>query len=228
MHRHRRRTPTRAARSSPTASRRPTATPNDTPWWAEYDVTNLWQDFADRQRHARGPAASATTTSPAARRNDLILGELGNDTIQGDGSIDYVSPGQPDDRADGGIPAVAARRRLRHGAGCTDRAVNPICDPTGASSSTRRSSARTDGEDYIEGNGGNDVVFGGLGQDDIVGGSSDFFSLTRRQAARRRRLRRSPTLPRVGDVGRDLIFGGAGTQIGYDNGVDTPARGRAR
>ncbi len=32
--------------------------------------------------------------------------------------------------------------------------------------------AATDGDDYIEGNGGNDVIFGNLGQDDIIGGSS--------------------------------------------------------
>ena len=33
----------------------------------------------------------------------------------------------------------------------------------------------TDGDDYIEGNGGNDTIFGGLGQDDIVGDSSDLY-----------------------------------------------------
>ena len=32
-----------------------------------------------------------------------------------------------------------------------------------------------DGDDYIEGNGGNDAIFGGLGQDDIVGDSSDLY-----------------------------------------------------
>ena len=32
-----------------------------------------------------------------------------------------------------------------------------------------------DGDDYIEGNGGNDTIFGGLGQDDIVGDSSDLY-----------------------------------------------------
>ena len=47
--------------------------------------------------------------------------------------------------------------------------------------------ATTDGQDYIEGNGGNDIVFGGLGQDDIVGGSSDFFSLDHAVPAPRRR-----------------------------------------
>ena len=55
----------------------------------------------------------------------------------------------------------------------------------------------TDGDDYIEGGGGNDVIFGNLGQDDIVGGSSDLFSLT---------------TPAQRPDGADLIFGGAGTR----------------
>ena len=37
--------------------------------------------------------------------------------------------------------------------------------------------ATTDGDDYIEGNGGHDTIFGDLGQDDIVGDSSDLFGL---------------------------------------------------
>ena len=49
---------------------------------------------------------------------------------------------------------------------------------SGRSRSSARSSARTDGDDYIEGGGGNDVIFGNQGQDDIIGGSSDLFSLT--------------------------------------------------
>ena len=32
--------------------------------------------------------------------------------------------------------------------------------------------AATDGDDYIEGNGGSDSVCGGLGEDDLVGGST--------------------------------------------------------
>ena len=57
------------------------------------------------------------------------------------------------------------------------------------------STPATDGQDYIEGDGGNDIVFGGLGQDDIVGGSSNFFSLTD---------------PNMRPDGADLIFGGSG------------------
>ena len=56
-----------------------------------------------------------------------------------------------------------------------------------------------DGDDYIEGNGGNDLIFGNLGQDDIIGGSSNLFSLT---------------TPAQRPDGTDLIFGGAGTDIG--------------
>src|SRR5205085_5999614 len=58
-----------------------------------------------------------------------------------------------------------------------------------------------DGDDYIEGGGGSDVIFGGLGQDDIVGGSSSMFSLTS---------------PSQRPDGADLVFGGAGTQVGRD------------
>src|SRR5262249_4066121 len=71
----------------------------------------------------------------------------------------------------------------------------------------------TDGDDYIEGNGGNDVVFGNLGQDDIVGDSSDLFSLTT--------LDRRP-------VGADLLFGGAGTHIGRNDLGDVGANGHGR
>ncbi|UUZ54428.1 hypothetical protein LP419_39775 [Massilia sp. H-1] len=54
----------------------------------------------------------------------------------------------------------------------------------------------TDGDDYIEGNGGNDVIFGNLGQDDIIGGSSNMFSLTTADR-------------RTEGTGADLLFGGA-------------------
>src|SRR5205814_5978309 len=59
--------------------------------------------------------------------------------------------------------------------------------------------APTDGDDYIEGNGGNDTIFGDLGQDDIIGDNSNLFSLD--------------NLDRRRPVGADLIFGGTGTDI---------------
>src|SRR5256886_10504630 len=71
----------------------------------------------------------------------------------------------------------------------------------------------TDGDDYIEGSGGNDVIFGNLGQDDISGGSWSLFSLTSR-------LQRPD--------GADLICGGAGTDIARNDLGDTAATGHAR
>ncbi|MGC9329054.1 MAG: hypothetical protein ACP5I1_15575, partial [Candidatus Hinthialibacter sp.] len=59
----------------------------------------------------------------------------------------------------------------------------------------------SDGDDYIEGAGGADVIFGNLGQDDIIGGSSDLFGLT---------------APEQRPDGSDLIFGGAGVRTGIN------------
>ena len=74
-------------------------------------------------------------------------------------------------------PLIAATSHVgasRTPGGC----VGTVCDPLGPLTTVASFEATTDGQDYIEGGGGNDVVFGGLGQDDILGGSSDFFSLT--------------------------------------------------
>lgn len=110
--------------------------------------------------------------------DDQVFGQLGDDVIQGDGSIGTVG-------ADGRIVRSVGAARAE-GAGQA-LVVN---------ASTENDA--TDGDDYLEGNGGNDVVFGNLGQDDIVGGSSDLFGLVSRSAR---------------PDGRDLLFGGAGTDI---------------
>ena len=89
--------------------------------------------------------------------NDEIFGQLGNDVIQGDGSIVSKVDGLP------GTPAVSAART--NVGGLLELVVVPSFE------------AASDGDDYIEGNGGDDVVFGNLGQDDIIGGNSSLFSL---------------------------------------------------
>src|SRR5262249_31566809 len=67
----------------------------------------------------------------------------------------------------------------------------------------------TGGDDYIEGGPGVDTVFGNLGQDDIIGGSSDLFSL----GGVANKVRRAD--------GSDLLFGGsAGTDIARLNAGD--------
>lgn len=58
--------------------------------------------------------------------------------------------------------------------------------------------AATDGDDYIEGGGGNDLIFGNLGQDDVIGDSSNLFGLL---------------LPTDRPTGADTIYGGAGTRV---------------
>src|SRR5690606_13353725 len=70
-----------------------------------------------------------------------------------------------------------------------------------------------------EGNGGNDTIFGGLGQDDIVGGSSSLFGLSDLDPAIARGLRPD---------GSDLIFGGAGTRIGRNDAGQTGTNSHAR
>ena len=82
----------------------------------------------------------------------MIFGQLGNDILQGDGSIGEVeSPTNTNAYRD--IDDLELH-------------VVPSFE------------AATDGDDYMEGNGGNDVLFGNLGQDDLVGGSSQYYGLT--------------------------------------------------
>jgi len=144
-------------------------------WQLDPAGASAWSDF-------RITFLDHAATTPADGRfgndylaggagSDVIFGQLGDDVIQGDGSIDL---------------AVTGVRVTAYRDAAGDLVVRPSVEGAG------------DGDDYIEGNGGADVIFGGLGRDDIVGGSSDLYSLTT-QAAR----------PDRGD----LIFGGAGTDV---------------
>ncbi len=117
--------------------------------------------------------------------NDRIFGQLGNDTIQGDGSI---------------LLTVGASRNATN-----DLTVQPSTDDYAG--------AGTDGNDYIEGGGGADVIFGNLGQDDIIGGSSSLFSLN---------------TPDQRPDGADMIFGGSGNHIARNDAGDTSTNGHAR
>jgi Ca2+-binding RTX toxin-like protein len=128
--------------------------------------------------------------------NDLAFGELGNDVIQGDGML-ATAP-----------IAGAVSVRL-------DVADSGPAPKTDGTLYFNVPEAATDGDDYIEGNGGSDLLYGGLGQDDLIGGSSGMFGLT--TAAQR---------PDAGDT----IYGGAATpaQLARDSagssGVDSHAR----
>ncbi|MFO1002887.1 MAG: hypothetical protein U0936_21355 [Planctomycetaceae bacterium] len=115
--------------------------------------------------------------------NDTIFGQLGDDAIQGDGAALSLS-----------------------GDMIFDIALNHLSadDYTGAG---------RDGDDYVEGGGGNDVILGNLGQDDLIGGSSDLFGTT--------------TATHRPD-GSDIIFGGSGTRAASNDAGDESANGHAR
>ncbi|MEO6021102.1 MAG: calcium-binding protein [Knoellia sp.] len=195
--------------------------PDGAPWWAEYNVTQLFHDAAS-DAGTKWAGSFGNDSLAGGPGHDVLLGQLGNDVLQGDGGLASAFARMVDD------PSVtwhvgASRTPL----GCIGSAGAMVCDYTGVLEVIASFEAATDGEDYLEGNAGNDVIFGGLGQDDIVGGSSDFFSLT------------TPDLRPDGlpfptraylpgdDRGADLIFGGAGTQVGLNNQtsgvVSTPA-----
>ncbi len=152
--------------------------------------------------------------------DDEIFGQLGNDVIQGDGSIDISFIGSP-------LPVLPAGllANWQDGTSTVAAGASTVADRTvgsagldfralvGAGRDTHNNlfvhpsvdDPGTDGDDYIEGGPGVDTVFGNLGQDDIIGGSSDLFSLTDKE-------RRAD--------GWDLLFGGSG---GSDIARDTSA-----
>ncbi|MDB6116211.1 MAG: cya 1, partial [Lacunisphaera sp.] len=122
--------------------------------------------------------------------DDVIFGGLGDDMIHGDAALAVNVA------ADGTIDRAAVR--------ATAQALFTTNLWHGADS---------DGDDYIEGNGGNDLIFGGLGQDDIVGGSSSLFGLTTRDQR---------------PDGADIIYGGNGTAAADESAGDASLNGRAR
>jgi Ca2+-binding RTX toxin-like protein len=93
------------------------------------------------------------------------------------------------------------------------RPVTAVRDNTGDLRVIPSAEASSDGDDYIEGNGGADVIFGNLGQDDIIGGSSDLFGLSSSN---------------LRPDGADVIYGGAGTQADRNNLGDLSSTGHAR
>ena len=126
--------------------------------------------------------------TPADRfGDDYLAGGAGDDVIFGQLGDDVI-------QGDGSIDLTVSAGRNAAG----DLVVAPS-----------QENAATDGDDYIEGGGGTDTIFGNLGRDDIIGGSSSLFSLT---------------TPSQRPDGADLIFGGAGLDIGRND--DTPGHGR--
>jgi hypothetical protein len=135
-----------------------------TPVWGNWEILLVDHDnetAADDGDKAEDWTKFGGDYIAGGTHDDQIFGQLGNDTIQGDGSIDFAS--------DGSYDAIGTLVGATRGA-LNALLVNPSFE------------SANDGDDYIEGNGGNDVIFGNLGQDDILGGSSN-----RQRGARRGR-----------------------------------------
>lgn len=118
--------------------------------------------------------------------DDTMFGQLGDDLMQGDGFIGA------DDAS-----AVSITRRIDF----ADSGSNPDTDETLYFNIPEQAS---DGDDYMEGNGGRDLMYGGLGQDDMLGGSSALFGLNHADPIVANQLRPDSS---------DTMFGGAGIDI---------------
>lgn len=175
--------------------------PGGRPTWADWTIT-LDQSLENSHFGNDYIAGGA--------HNDEIFGQLGNDTVQGDGTIGTIA---------GTIPAnfVLPSMTFSLAAGGSLNVTAPTSYGANRSGGvltvTGTFEGVDDGDDYIEGNGGTDVLFGNLGQDDLIGGSSNLFSLTT-----------SALRP----DGTDFIFGGAGTDIARNDTGDAAASGHAR
>jgi Ca2+-binding RTX toxin-like protein len=171
------------------------------PTWSEYVIATLYQSYALQAANDNSWGSDYIAGGPG---DDMIFGQLGNDVIQGDGSIDLAHTADSLSCTSGTVGAANWAFAQLVGA-CRD-ATNTLQLHASADNY-----AGTDGSDYIEGGGGSDVIFGNQGQDDIVGGSSDMFSLTNtctaaNEVASAAGTCRRPDLP-------NMIFGGSGTDI---------------
>jgi Ca2+-binding RTX toxin-like protein len=149
--------------------------------------------------------------------DDMIFGGRGNATIQGDGSIFWdVWQGHGNRAILGGWIDLAGLdpldpnfnpNRAEFDRADLDLLAQLTARPLEPQALPRSFEAASDGDDYIEGGSGNSVIFGNLGQNDIIGGNSNMFGLA--QSSQRT------------NSGANIIFGGAGTRIdrndlGYD------------
>ena len=169
----------RRRQQRPTARRRLVARnfrDNNLPWWADLQVKNLLHTFEIED----GLAALGTFGNDylaGGPEDDLIFGQLGNDIIMGDGSIQSAIDGTgvvgASRSPDGCVANADPSDNNATAAGTCDLVGDLDVVPTFEIMPKTNTQGEGDGSDYIEGGGGNDIVFGGLGQDDIIGGSSE-------------------------------------------------------
>ena len=170
--------------------------------WNEYEIIELFHSQSIQDGNVVGLETSFGDDYIAGgSEHDVIYGQLGDDIIQGDGSIESAVGDESitTNRVAGAQAAVGAQRVLNGQIDLTEtvQADQLLLDIMPSFE------AVSDGDDYIEGNGGDDVIFGNLGQDDIVGDNSSLYSLD--------------TIDERTPSGTDFIFGGAGTEIDRNN-----------
>jgi Ca2+-binding RTX toxin-like protein len=159
------------------------------PDWAEYVIVNLYHSDSIASLY---PNSYGNDYLAGGAADDMIFGQLGGDVIQGDGSID-LPPAVSMTCVTGNVGAAHTLFANLVGA-CRD-ATNSL---QLNASHDDNAGAGSDSADYIEGGAGGDVIFGNQGQDDIIGGSSNLFTLT--TPAQRNDL-------------PNMIFGGSGTDV---------------
>ncbi len=129
-------------------------------------------------------AAASAPLDPRVFGNDVIaggadddelFGQLGDDIMQGDGSL-RLAAGAP-------VPFDASPLTPVSFTVPDDQGSATYFEIDGFTLLFDVSESTTDADDYLEGNGGNDRLYGGLGQDDLVGGSSTLFGLDAATAA---------------------------------------------
>jgi RTX calcium-binding nonapeptide repeat (4 copies) len=190
------------------ANNLPQADPRGHGAWGDYLIT-MFDTLPDLTKSVTVDKSFGNDYIAGGSQDDMIFGQAGNDTAQGDGSIDYVSHVLIDNGL--GLMVVDTNDKYGGRVGVVNVGPNYAQNPfrTGSDAGNPNTTGNnlmlrasfdgaTDGQDYIEGNVGNDLLLGNQNQDDLVGGNSNMFSLAT-----------SDLRP----DGSDLIFGGSGVAI---------------
>ena len=196
------------------------------PFWADFVVTghdglttpglvDLVQNDANR--------TYGSDILAGGSNDDMIFGQRGEDTIQGDGSVFFDVWKVNVDSSVGGFVAETLNQSTFEPLNVDGFAPVGLFDaftlrPAAPDYLPASSEAATDGDDYIEGGVDTDVIFGDLGQNDIIGGSSNQFGLDFAWQRAGLSLTAFAASGRpVDGSGADILFGGAGLRIDHNN-----------
>ena len=161
------------------------------PWWAEY-LVDYDNNIATRTvPHLRRP--SEGTNGAGSFGNDYIAGGGPRPAVRPDGqrhrSRATAASRMRSPRSTSHVGALAeSRERVAHAGGCTGtRRARRSATTSAISTSSPRSRRPPTARTTSRATRGDDIVFGGLGQDDIIGGSSELLQPDHAGPAARRR-----------------------------------------